>query len=134
MKQIVVAVLGAVLTLAGVALLVLPGPGFVLVAVGLAVLSTQFSWARKPLDLAKDRAYQGLDEVARSKRRAALAIAGAAALLVVGVLRVVGIELPLVNIVSAILIIASGLFLLGTVGYARWSERYPRSGRERRRR
>jgi hypothetical protein len=131
MKQIVVAVLGALLTLAGVALLVLPGPGFVLVAVGLAVLATQFSWARKPLDLAKDRAYQGLDEVARSKRRATLAIAGAAALLVMGSLRIAGIELPLINVLSAVLLIASGLFLLGTVIYARWSERYPRSGQKR---
>jgi hypothetical protein len=38
---------------------VLPGPGFVLVAAGLAVLATQFEWARRPLD-AKDKAQQGI--------------------------------------------------------------------------
>jgi uncharacterized protein (TIGR02611 family) len=130
-KRIVVGVLGAVLTLAGVALLVLPGPGFVLVAAGLAILATQFEWARRPLDSAKDRAKQGLDEVARSKFRAGLAIAGAASLLVVGVLDFAGVDLPLVNALSAVLLIASGLFLVGTVIYAWRSENYPRS-RERR--
>ena len=42
-KTTVIAVLGGLLTLAGIALLVLPGPGFVLVAAGLAVLATRFT-------------------------------------------------------------------------------------------
>ena len=70
-KTAVVAVLGGLLTLAGVALLVLPGPGFVLVAAGLAVLATRFPWARKPLDYAKDKAQEGVQEVAKSPWRAA---------------------------------------------------------------
>jgi len=119
MKRAVVAALGGVLTLAGIALLVLPGPGFVLVAAGLAVLATQFSWARKPLDYAKDRARQGVDEVATSRPRAVLAVVCALALIVVGGLGIADIEIPLVNTVSAILLIASGLFLIGTVLYAR---------------
>ena len=74
MKTVVTAILGALQLIAGVALLVLPGPGFVLVAAGLAVLATRFGWARRPLDYAKDKAQQGIDEVARSKFRAALAL------------------------------------------------------------
>lgn len=49
MKRVALVVVGGALTLAGVALLVLPGPGFVLVAAGLALLATQFAWATRPL-------------------------------------------------------------------------------------
>src|SRR3954465_12717494 len=70
-KTVVVGVLGGLLTLAGIALLVLPGPGFVLGAAGLAVLATQFDWAKKPLDYAKEKAVEGMEEVGRSPWRAA---------------------------------------------------------------
>ncbi len=119
MKTVVVAVLGGFLLLAGLALLVLPGPGFVLVAAGLALLATRFEWARKPLDYAKDKAQQGVDEVGRSPWRAAFALACALGLIALGVLGVVGVELPLLNTLSAVLLIVSGLFLLGTIVYAR---------------
>ena len=119
MKTVVTAILGALLLIAGVALLVLPGPGFVLVAAGLAVLATRFEWARKPLDYAKDKAQQGIDEVARSKFRAALALLCALALIAGGLLGIVGLDIPFMNTLSAILLIASGLILIGTVVYAR---------------
>src|SRR3954447_17372868 len=86
MKTVVVAVLGGLLTLAGIGLLVLPGPGFVLVAAGLAVLATRFSWAKKPLDYAKDKAEQGIEEVGKSPLRAAGALIAALALIGLGVL------------------------------------------------
>jgi len=119
MKTVVTAILGALLLIAGVALLVLPGPGFVMVAAGLAVLATRFEWARRPLDYAKDKAQQGIDEVARSKFRAALALLCALALIAGGVLGIVGLDIPFMNTLSAILLIASGLILIGTVVYAR---------------
>jgi uncharacterized protein (TIGR02611 family) len=119
MKTVVTAVLGFVLLLAGIALLVLPGPGFVLVAAGLAVLATRFSWAKKPLDYAKDKAQQGVGEIARSKWRAALALGCALALIAVGLLGVFGVDLPFLNMLTAIVLILSGLFLVGTVIYAR---------------
>jgi hypothetical protein len=117
-KAAVVAVLGGLLTLTGVALLVLPGPGFVLVAAGLAVLATEFAWARKPLDYAKGKAQQGLDEVARSRRRSAVALVAAGALLGVGVLEVLGVDLPLLNRLTAVFVLLSGLFLVGSVVHA----------------
>ena len=119
MRQAVVAVLGGLLTLAGIALLVLPGPGFVLVAAGLAVLATRFSWARKPLDYAKDKAREGIEEVAEHRWRAVGAVVCAMVLIALGVLVLAGVDLPLVNASSAVLLVLSGLFLVGTVVYAR---------------
>jgi hypothetical protein len=122
MKTVVVAVLGGLLTLAGIGLLVLPGPGFVLVAAGLAVLATRFSWARKPLDYAKDKAEQGIEEVGKSPWRAGGAVLAALALVAVGVLVLAGVDLPFVNALSAVVLIISGLFLVGTVVFARRQE------------
>lgn len=43
----VVAVFGTVLTLGGLVLVPLPGPGWLIVFLGLAVLGTEFHWARR---------------------------------------------------------------------------------------
>jgi hypothetical protein len=126
LKRSAVAVLGGLLTLTGIALLVLPGPGFVLVAAGLAVLATQFAWAKRPLDFAKDKAHQGMDEVARSWWRAGGAALCALVLAGVGIADMTDLDLPFVNTLSGVVLIASGLFLIGTVVYARGSARYPR--------
>ncbi len=53
-RRIVVAVVGGTITLLGVALLVLPGPAFVVIPVGLSVLATEFVWARTWLHKAKE--------------------------------------------------------------------------------
>jgi len=122
MKTVVVAVLGGLLTLAGIGLLVLPGPGFVLVAAGLAVLATRFDWAKKPLDYAKDKAVDGIEEVGKSPWRAAGAALAALALVAAGGLALAGVDLPFVNTLSAVVLILSGLFLVGTVVFARRQE------------
>jgi len=54
-RRIVVAVLGATVMLVGVAMLVLPGPGIVVTGIGLAILSSEFVWARRWLDSVRDR-------------------------------------------------------------------------------
>jgi uncharacterized protein (TIGR02611 family) len=57
-KRIVVFVVGAALVLVGLAMLVLPGPGIVVVVLGFAVLATEFVWAEVALDKAKEKASQ----------------------------------------------------------------------------
>ncbi|MEM8815592.1 MAG: PGPGW domain-containing protein [Pseudomonadota bacterium] len=46
-KRIVVAVVGATVLLVGVAMLVTPGPAFIVIPIGLAILSIEFAWARR---------------------------------------------------------------------------------------
>ncbi len=58
MKQamrLIVVVIGFTILVAGIAMIVLPGPAFVVIPVGLAVLATEFIWARKLLDAVKER-------------------------------------------------------------------------------
>ena len=46
---------GSVLVLAGLAMLVLPGPGFLVIALGLALLARDVPWAARTLERVKQR-------------------------------------------------------------------------------
>jgi tellurite resistance protein TerC len=63
-KRIAVFVAGATLLLVGLALLVLPGPGLLILFLGLTVLASEFVWAR--LWLRRMRA--GSERAGRSMR------------------------------------------------------------------
>lgn len=54
LRRIVVAVVGSTVLLVGLAMLVLPGPAFILIPLGLAILATEFVWARRLLKRARD--------------------------------------------------------------------------------
>jgi len=56
-------VAGFVLVLGGLAMMLLPGPAFVVIPIGLAILSLEFVWAEKLLD-------RSLVEADKAKRRA----------------------------------------------------------------
>jgi len=48
-KRLIVIVVGFTVLAAGVAMIALPGPAVVVIPVGLAILATEFIWARKLL-------------------------------------------------------------------------------------
>ena len=47
LRKLIIAIIGGTILLIGIALLVLPGPAFVVIPVGLAILATEFAWARR---------------------------------------------------------------------------------------
>ena len=55
-KRIVVAVVGGTVTLIGIALIVLPGPAFLVIPIGLSILATEFVWAKRFLEKARQMA------------------------------------------------------------------------------
>ena len=56
MFRVLFAIAGATVTLAGLAMLVTPGPAFVFIPLGLAMLALEFAWAERLLDRALDQA------------------------------------------------------------------------------
>ena len=46
-RRVIVFFIGGLFLITGVAMLVLPGPGLLLIPLGLAILATEFRWARK---------------------------------------------------------------------------------------
>ncbi len=53
LRRVGVLVAGGVVTLVGVLLIPLPGPGFVVIPLGLAILATEFEWAGRWLERTK---------------------------------------------------------------------------------
>ncbi len=51
---------GFLLLAAGLAMILLPGPGWVTIALGLALLATEFLWARHALDRLKQAGTKGV--------------------------------------------------------------------------
>ena len=66
-RRIGITIAGFAVMLAGVVLLVLPGPGWLLIFAGLAILSTEYVWARRLLMTAKRKAEEAKDAVVRRK-------------------------------------------------------------------
>jgi uncharacterized protein (TIGR02611 family) len=49
-RRLVIAVLGFTVLLIGVAMIVTPGPSLLVIVLGLAILATEFIWARRLLN------------------------------------------------------------------------------------
>jgi uncharacterized protein (TIGR02611 family) len=59
MRRLLLTVAGWILTLVGVVLFPLPGPGLLLMAVGMALLAREYDWARRRVDGLRHRALLG---------------------------------------------------------------------------
>lgn len=54
LRRAIVAVVGFTVLLIGIAMIVLPGPAFIVIPLGLAILATEFVWAAKLLKRARE--------------------------------------------------------------------------------
>ncbi|HEU4623411.1 MAG TPA: PGPGW domain-containing protein [Steroidobacteraceae bacterium] len=73
-KRIAVALVGFTVLAVGVAMIVLPGPAFLVIPIGLGILSIEFAWARRWLRKVKERSAALVDAVKRDR-----SVAGATA-------------------------------------------------------
>jgi uncharacterized protein (TIGR02611 family) len=71
--RIVFALTGFVVVLGGILLLVLPGPGLLVMAIGLGMLALEFAWAERALERALLRVDREVGRIQRrrARRRAA---------------------------------------------------------------
>ena len=46
-RKLVYSVLGITILLIGIAMIVLPGPAFIVIPIGLAILASEYAWARR---------------------------------------------------------------------------------------
>ncbi len=54
-KRLIIAIIGSTVLCIGIAMIVLPGPGIPIVIIGLAILASEFIWARILLKKVKTR-------------------------------------------------------------------------------
>ncbi len=68
-RRILVTVLGVLLLCGGVLLLVLPGPGILLIIAGFGVLAGEYDWAKDALAWAKQRSTEATNRVKQRRKR-----------------------------------------------------------------
>lgn len=66
-KRVIIAVVGGTVLFLGIAMIVLPGPALVFMPLGLAILATEFVWAKKLLKKVRQQAEEMYTAV-RSKK------------------------------------------------------------------
>jgi uncharacterized protein (TIGR02611 family) len=85
-KRVVLETIGWLLVVLGVAALVLPGPGLLMLFGGLAILSRQYTWAERRLRPVEARAKKAAAESVQSWPRIIASSAGGLVLIGLGVL------------------------------------------------
>lgn len=54
-RRLIIAVVGLTVLAIGIAMILLPGPAFIMIPLGLGILATEFVWARVLLNKIKDK-------------------------------------------------------------------------------
>ncbi len=65
-RRIAISVVGGTVLLIGVAMLILPGPGLVVIPLGLAILGLEYAWARVWLRKVRTRTADVIDVIRRN--------------------------------------------------------------------
>lgn len=55
LKRILIAIIGGTIVVIGLFMIVLPGPAFIVIPLGLSILATEFIWAKKMIERFKDQ-------------------------------------------------------------------------------
>ncbi len=94
--RVVFAITGVIVLLGGLAMLVLPGPGLLVVVIGLSMLALEFAWAERLLGKALDRVERALPKERSPGMRIlliALTVLGVLSL-IAGIVLVLVLDLP----------------------------------------
>jgi hypothetical protein len=94
LRRLLLEGVGWVLVVAGIAALVLPGPGLLMIFAGLVLLSQQYEWAERRVDPIRLRALRSAAEGVQTWPRLAGSTLAALAIGAVGVLWIVRPEAP----------------------------------------
>jgi uncharacterized membrane protein YhiD involved in acid resistance len=119
-KRATVGVLGVVVLLIGAALLVLPGPGLLLVLAGLLILASEFPALEKYVDPVRDRAEKAAEDSVSSPLRIAGSVLAGLGLIAAGIiwgLRVFS-WLPFPGWSTGSSLILSGIVLFALLGWS----------------
>ena len=128
-RRILLEVVGWTLVLVGIAALVLPGPGLLMLFAGLVVLSQQYEWAERRLEPVERMAKRAAAEGVETWPRVALSAVGALGILAFGVLWIVSPAAPdwwpvreswwlVGGPATGVTLILSGFIALGLLAYS----------------
>lgn len=116
LRKSAVTIVGAALLAVGLAMMVLPGPGILVIVAGLAVLATEYVWAQSLLNRAKNQAEKVQEAAVASRWRTAGTVLFALGMLGLGIAMLVArdVDLPFWGPVTGTVLLLTALILLTT--------------------
>ena len=128
-RRLVLETVGWILVVAGVAALVLPGPGLLMVFAGLALLSQQYQWAERRVEPVKERALKAAADGVETVPRIMVSVVLSLLIIAAGVLWIWSPPAPdwwpvddrwwlVGGWGTGTTQVGSGLFALGMIGYS----------------
>jgi hypothetical protein len=115
-KRFAVTIVGVALLALGAAMMVLPGPGIIVIVAGLAVLATEYVWARRLLVRAKHEAEKVQEAVVASPARTAGTVVFGLGLGGLGLAMLIArdVDLPFWGPLTGGVLLVTALILLAT--------------------
>lgn len=99
-RRVLFGTAGTLLLVVGVAGLVLPGPGLLIMFAGIAVLSLEFEWAERRVDYIRDKAMDAAEYGVATWPRILISVAGGLGVVVAGVIWIVDPRIPTIWIIG----------------------------------
>lgn len=124
-RRIVIGVAGGAIVAVGGLLMVLPGPGLIVVLIGIIVLSKEFEWAQRLYRPVRDRAIQAAQLSVSTPLRIAWSGVAGLALVGAGIAWIVVESLPFSGVSTGSSLILSGVLLLALLCYSYWRLAHP---------
>jgi hypothetical protein len=119
-KRVTIALVGAVVLLIGIALLVLPGPGLLLVLAGLVILASEFPALERHVGPVRERAMKAAEDSVSTPLRITGSVLAGLGLIAAGVLWGLKVFpwLPLPGWGTGSSLILSGIVLFALLGWS----------------
>jgi uncharacterized protein (TIGR02611 family) len=118
LRRVAITVVGLVVLMIGAVMLVAPGPGFLVIALGLLVLSVEYEWARRHLDRAKSHARTLADRAAANRVSTSFSVLFALGVIGIGGVLALSKTIPGAGIATGISVAFGGIVVLATVAYS----------------
>jgi hypothetical protein len=118
LRRIAITIAGVVIVAVGVVLLVAPGPGLLVILLGLIVFAVEYEWARRRLVDVRERARSAADKAAASRVATATAILFGVGTIGLGGVLIFSDVLPLSGVGTGVSVALGGLTVLATTAYS----------------
>ncbi|MGQ0632321.1 MAG: PGPGW domain-containing protein [Sporichthyaceae bacterium] len=118
LRKIGITLLGGLITLAGIAMIPLPGPGWLVVVLGLWVLSKEYEWADRLLDKIRDKVIDAAHAAAGNRWSTTLSVISALAMIVGGLYWASNEDLPFSSWTSGGFLAGGGVLALATIAWS----------------
>lgn len=123
LRRIAVTAVGTVILVAGVILLVAPGPGLVVIAVALGVFAIEYEWARRHLTIVRKHARSAARQAAASRAATFCAVLFGVGAVGLGAVLIFTDMLPFSGAGTGAGAAIAGVTVLVTVAYSVWGLR-----------